>query len=275
MWRTLLNLQGPWTGYLSARTPSNMANPQCFPCSAPHALHQKWSSWTQLLLTTSRHRKWWRTMGNWGYTQSPMMWPRIPILRFMERMADHWCNMGIFHMFRKWWWNHTLRISMLIPPINEPAIMPNKEIPTVTFTFDLVNPHILAQTLYICPTPPLPPTSLQHIAQKASTMFRGALPSEEIFIAPLSWQPPVWLPCILFKLIFPLLKTSPQSSPIIHLGQQIQCIASYIDLVNKVLYDSVEPRRYWYLPDSELWYDSILKLKWDFTFNFDYLENAL
>ena len=156
--------------------------------------------------------------------------------------------------------------------------MPNKEIPTITLTFpeeDLVDPWILAQTIpYIRPTPPLPPTSLQHIAQKASTTFKGALPSEEIFIAPLSWRPPIWLPRIPFKLIFPLSKTSPQSSPIIHLGQQIQCIASYIDLVNKMLCDSVEPRRYQYLPDSELWYDSILKLKQDFTFNFDYLEDT-
>ena len=69
--------------------------------------------------------------------------------------------------------------------------MPNKEILTITFTLpeeDLVDPHILAQTTpYIRPTPPLPSTLLQRIAQKASTMFRGALPSEEIFIAPLSW----------------------------------------------------------------------------------------
>ena len=41
-----------------------------------------------------------------------------------------------------------------------------------------------------------------------------------------------------------------------------------------MLYDSVEPRRYQYLPDSELWYDTILKLKQDFTFNFDYPENT-
>ena len=84
--------------------------------------------------------------------------------------------------------------------------MPNKEIPTITFTFpeeELVDPHILAQTTpYIHPTPPLPPTSLQCITWKASTMFRGALPSEEIFIAPLSWRPPVQLPHIPFQLIF-------------------------------------------------------------------------
>ena len=134
--------------------------------------------------------------------------------------------------------NHTPRISMPIPPINKPAIMPNKEIPTITFTFleeELVDPHILAQTTpYVHPTPPPPPTSLQCITQKASTMFRGALPSEEILIAPLSWWPPIQLPCIPFKSIFPLSKTLPQSSPIIHLGQQIQCITSYIDLVNKI-----------------------------------------
>ena len=57
MQRTLPNLQSPWTSYLLARTSSDMANPQCFPCSAPYALHQKQSSWTQLPLTTSRHRK--------------------------------------------------------------------------------------------------------------------------------------------------------------------------------------------------------------------------
>ena len=155
--------------------------------------------------------------------------------------------------------------------------MPNKEILTITFMFpeeDLVDPHILAQTtLYIHPTPLPPPTLFQCITQKASTTFRGALPSEGIFIAPLSWRPPIWLPCILFELIFPLSKISPQSSPIIHLGQQIQCIASYIDLVNKMLYNSAEPRRYRYLSDSGMWYDSVLKLKWDFTFNFDYLED--
>ena len=50
-------------------------------------------------------------------------------------------------------------------------------------------------------------------------------------------------------------------------------VTSYIDLVNKMLCDSMEPRRYQYLSDSEMWYDSILKLKQDFTFNFDYLEN--
>ena len=177
------------------------------------------------------------------------MWPRIPILCLMERMADHWCNVGTFHMFWKWWWRNTPRILMLTTPINEPAIMPNKEILTITFTFpeeDLVDPCILAQTTpYIRPTPPLPPTSLQHITWKASTMFRGALPSEEIFIAPLSWWPPSWLPHIPFELIFPLLKNSPQISSVIYLGQQIQCIATlYIDLVNKILYDSVEPRRY-------------------------------
>ena len=74
--------------------------------------------------------------------------------------------------------------------INKPTIMPNKEIPTITFMFpeeDLVDPCILAQTTpYICPTPLPPSTSLQCIAWKASTTFRGALPSEEIFIAPLS-----------------------------------------------------------------------------------------
>ena len=168
MWRTLLNLWNPQTSYLSARTSSDMANPQCFPCSAPHALHRKWSSQTQLPLTTSRHQKWWRTMGNWGYTQSLTMWPRIPILCLMERMANHWCNVGTFHVFRKWWWNHTPRILTLIPPINKPTIMPNKEILTITFMFpeeDLVDPHILAQTTpYIHPTSPLPPTSLQCIA---------------------------------------------------------------------------------------------------------------
>ena len=257
MWRTLLNLQSSQTGYLLARTPSDMANPQCFPCSALHALHQKWSSWTQFPLTTSRHRKWWRTMGNWGYTQSPMMQTRIPILCFMERVADHQCNVGTFHVFQKWWWNHTPRISTLIPPINEPAIMPNKEIPTITFTFpeeELVDLTSWPKWLhtYICPTPPLPPTSFQCIAQKTSMTFRGALPSEEIFIAPLSWWPPIQLPHVPFKSIFPLSKTSPQSSPIIHLGQKIQCIASYIDLVNKMLYNSMEPRRYQYLPDSEM-----------------------
>ena len=195
----------------------------------------------------------------------------------MERMADHWCNMGTCHMFWKWWQNHTPGILTPTLPINEPAIMPNKEILTITFTFpaeDLVDPCILAQTNpYIHATPPPPPTLLQCITQKASTTFKGALPSEEIFITPLSWWPPIWLPHIPFKSIFPLPKTLPQSSPIIHLGQQIQCIASYIDLVNKMLCDSTEPRRYQYLSDSELWYDSILKLKWDFTFNFDYLEN--
>ena len=140
---------------------------------------------------------------------------------------------------------------------------------------DLVDPHILAQTTpYIHPTPPPFLTSLQCITWKASTTFKGALPSEEIFIAPLSWWPPIWLPCIPFKSIFPLSKPSPQSSPIDHLGQQIQCITSYIDLVNKMLCNSTEPRRYWYLPDSEMWYDSILKLKWDFTFNFDYPEDT-
>ena len=40
-----------------------------------------------------------------------------------------------------------------------------------------------------------------------------------------------------------------------------------------MLYDSMELRRYRYLPDSELWYDSVLKLKQDFTFNFDYPED--
>ena len=205
------------------------------------------------------------------------MWTRTPILHLMERMADHQCNVGTLHVFRKWWQNHTPRILTLTSPINKPAIMPNKEILTITLTFpeeDLVDPHILAQTTpYIRPTPPPPPISLQRITWKASTMFRGALPSEETFITPLSWQPPIQLPHILFKSIFPLSKTSPQSSPIIHLGQQIQCIASYIDLVDKMLYDSTEPRRYQYLPDSELWYDSVLKLKQDFTFNFNYLED--
>ena len=80
---------------------------------------------------------------------------------------------------------------MPIPPINKLAIMPNKEILMITFTFleeELVDPCILAQTTpYIHPTPSPPPTSLQRITQKASTTFRGALPSEEIFIAPLSW----------------------------------------------------------------------------------------
>ena len=217
-------------------------------------------------------------MGNQGYTQSLMMQTRIPILHLMERMANHQCNMGTLHVFWKWWRDHTPRILMPIPPINEPAIMPNKEIPTITFTFpeeELVEPHILVQTTpYICPAQSLPPTLLQHTTWKASMMFRGALPSEEIFIAPLSWWPPVRLSHIPFQLIFPLSKTLPQSSPIIHLGQQIQCIASYINLVDKMLYDSAEPRRYRYLPDSEMWYDSILKLKWNLTFNFDYPENT-
>ena len=68
-------------------------------------------------------------MGNQGYTQSPTIQMRIPILCFIERMADHRCNIGTFHMFRKWQRNHTPRISTLIPPINKPTIMPNKEIP--------------------------------------------------------------------------------------------------------------------------------------------------
>ena len=61
----------------------------CFPCSAPHALHWKWSSQTKLPPTTTRHQKWWRMIGNQGYTQSPTMRMRIPILHLMERMADH------------------------------------------------------------------------------------------------------------------------------------------------------------------------------------------
>ena len=44
--------------YQSVRTPSDMANPQCFLCSAPHALHWEQSSWTKLPLTTPRHQKW-------------------------------------------------------------------------------------------------------------------------------------------------------------------------------------------------------------------------
>ena len=195
MRRTLPNLQSPWTSHLSAGTPSDMANSQHLPCCAPHALHREWSSWTKLPLTTTRHWKWWRTMGNWGYTQPLMTQMRTSILCLMERMADHRHNMGTLHMFWRWWRNHTSRISTPIQPINKPAIMPNKEIPTITFTFpeeDLVDPCILAQTtLYIRPTPPLPPTPLQRITQKASTMFKGALPSEEIFIAPLSWRPPI------------------------------------------------------------------------------------
>ena len=182
MQRTLPNLWSPQTSHLLARTPSNMANSQHFPCSASYALHQEWSSQTKLPLTTPGHQKWWRTMGNQGYTQSLMMQPRIPTLHLMERMANHWCNMGTLHMFQKWWWNYTPRILTMTTSINKPTIMPNKEILTITFTFpeeDLVDPCILAQTTpYVHPTPPPPPTSFQHIAWKASTTSRGALPSE-------------------------------------------------------------------------------------------------
>ena len=117
MWRTLPNLWSPQTGHLLTRTPSDMVNPLCFPCSALYALHWEWSSWTKLPLTTSRHQKWWRMIGNWGYTQSPTMRLRIPILCLMERMADHWCNVGTFHMFWKWWWRNTPRISTPTTPM--------------------------------------------------------------------------------------------------------------------------------------------------------------
>ena len=179
MWRTLPNLQSSQTGHLLARTPSDIVNPQFFPCGAPHALYWEWSSQTKLPPTTSRHQKWWGMMGNQSYTQSLMTQLRIPILHLMKRMADHQCNIGTFHMFWKWWWRNTPRILMLTMPINKPAIMPNKEILTITFMFpeeDLVDPHILAQTTpYICLTPPLPPTSFQCIAQKASTSGKTLL----------------------------------------------------------------------------------------------------
>ena len=69
---------------------------------------------------------------------------------------------------------------MPILSINRPAIMSNKEIPTITLMFpeeDLVDPHILAQmTPYVLPNPQSLPMPLQHITHKASATFRGALP---------------------------------------------------------------------------------------------------
>ena len=36
-----------------------------------------------------------------------------------------------------------------------------------------------------------------------------------------------------------------------------------------------EPKRYQYLTNSGFWYDSVLKLRWEFTFNFDYPEDPI
>ena len=146
-----------------------------------------------------------------------------------------------------------------------PTIRPNQVIPTVTLTFpgeDLVNPHILVQTTsYIPPIQLCHPSPLRRVIQKASTIFENAFILDENFIAPLSWSPPLLLSCLPATLDLPLSKVPLQSSPIAHLGQQIQCITFYYNLVDEMLSDAApEPKRYQYLTNSGFWYDSVLKL---------------
>jgi len=155
---------------------------------------------------------------------------------------------------------HNLAYSAVTEAPEPLATGPNQVIPTITLTFpgeDLVDPRILVQTtLYTPPTQPHHPSPLQWVVCKASTIFEQAFPIEENFIAPLSWSSPLCLPHLPFILKFPSSKVRLRNSSIAHLGQQIQCITFYYNLVDKMLSDAApEPKRYQYLTNSRFWYD--------------------
>ena len=111
MRRTIWNWRSLRTSDLSIKTPDNLEDSQCVPCHLIATLYQKQNIWKQLPQTTT----WitWRRRSIWSGNnpQTPMKRKRIPILCEMERISNHWSNMGIWISLLRWW-KHAPKIDI-------------------------------------------------------------------------------------------------------------------------------------------------------------------
>ena len=109
--------------------------------------------------------------------------------------------------------------------------------------------------------------------------FKTTLTASTPFIAPLSWSPPTQLPRLPFTGIFNPPKTAIPSMEIEHLGQQLNCITYFDELVEIMINDPFGPtmlshclpekKKFRYSSNTGLWVDSVTRIKHDLTFTFD------
>jgi len=157
------------------------------------------------------------------------------------------------------------------------------EIPTITVTAPREEWDELAFVAKLKdaakPTPDFPISPMTKLVRKASRKFKTTLTASTTFIAPLSWSPPTQLPQLPFISTVKPPKTAIPSIEIEHLGQQLDCIAYFDELVKIMINDLFGPtmlshrlsekKRFQYLSNTGLWIDSVTGLKHDLTFNFD------
>ena len=80
-----------------------MEDSQCVPCHLIVTLYQKQNIWKQLPQTTTWITRRRRSIQSGNYPQTPTKRKRIPILCEMERISDHWSDMGIWISLLRWW----------------------------------------------------------------------------------------------------------------------------------------------------------------------------
>src|SRR6266446_1860475 len=174
-------------------------------------------------------------MGNRGYTQSPKTRPRISILCPMERISDYGSNVGTGHEFRKHCRRDASRLLTPTQPINEHNAMSQFEIPTITVTAPREEWDELAFVAKLKdaakPTPDFPISPVTKLVRKASRKFKTTFTAPTLFTTPLSWSPPTQLPQLPFISTVKPPKTAIPSIEIEHLGQQLDCIAYFDELV--------------------------------------------
>ena len=124
--RSICNFRCARTTDLLIGTTPNLVDSQCFPRGLTMALHQKWNSWCKFPSTSPRTP--WRRRGLWGrinnQTQEARPW--IPIPSQMERISDHWCDVGIrIGIF--WWWQHANSIQRSTSTLKIP-VKANKDV---------------------------------------------------------------------------------------------------------------------------------------------------
>ena len=103
MRETIWNWRSLGTSDLSTKTPDNMENSQCIPCHSFSTLYRKQSIWKQLSKTIT----WitWRRRSIWSRNDPQTLEERkrISILCEIERISDHWSDMGNWISLLKWW----------------------------------------------------------------------------------------------------------------------------------------------------------------------------